>query len=98
MTATAPSPSSAAITAGDHAFRIDGKTTPLYGGAVHYWRLDRDKWDGILDSVKAMGFNMISIYIPWEIHEVERGTFDFSGNKDIDAFLTLIESKGLNIV
>ncbi len=98
MTTSTPTPSSSAITAGDHAFRIDGKTTPLYGGAVHYWRLDRDKWDGILESVKGMGFTTISIYIPWEIHEIERGTFDFSGNKDIDAFLTLIESKGLNIV
>lgn len=98
MTTSAPTPPPSAITAGDHAFRIDGKITPLYGGAVHYWRLDRDKWDGILESVKAMGFTMVSIYIPWEIHEIERGKFDFSGNKDIDAFLTLIESKGLNIV
>jgi beta-galactosidase len=98
MTTGAPTPPSAAIVAGDHAFRIDGKTTPLYGGAVHYWRLDRDKWDGILESVKAMGFTMVSIYIPWEIHEIERGMFDYSGNKDIDAFLTLIESKGLKIV
>jgi beta-galactosidase len=98
MTTSAPTLRSAAIVAGDHAFRIDGKTTPLYGGAVHYWRLDRDAWDGILESVKGMGFTTISIYIPWEIHEIERGKFDFSGNKDIDAFLTLIESKGLNIV
>ena len=98
MTTGAPTPPSAAIVAGDHAFRIDGKTTALYGGAVHYWRLDRDRWDGILESVKAMGFTMVSIYIPWEIHEIERGKFDYSGNKDIDAFLTLIESKGLKIV
>jgi len=98
MMTGAPTPLSAAITAGDHALRIDGKTSALYGGAVHYWRLDRDKWDRILESVKAMGFTTISIYIPWEVHEIERGKFDYSGNKDIDAFLTLIESKGLNIV
>ncbi len=91
-------PGSSAISVGNGEFRIGDKTTPLYGGAVHYWRLDRDKWDGILESVKAMGFTMVSIYIPWEIHEIERGKFDFTGNKDIDAFLTLIESKGLNIV
>ncbi len=98
MTTGVPTPPSAAIVAGDHAFRIDGRATPLYGGAVHYWRLDRDTWDGILESVKAMGFTMVSIYIPWEVHEIERGKFDYSGNKDIDAFLTLIESKGLRIV
>ena len=91
-------PGSGAISVGNGEFRIGDRRTPLYGGAVHYWRLDRDKWDGILESVKEMGFTMVSIYIPWEIHEIERGKFDFTGNKDIDAFLTLIESKGLNIV
>src|SRR3954447_1936911 len=86
------------IAVADHAFRVDGRSAELYGGAMHYWRLERDKWDGILDSVVEMGFTTMSIYIPWEVHEVERGVFDFTGNKDIDAFLTLIESKGLRIV
>ena len=56
------------VSVGKSAFKVDGETVSLYGGAVHYWRLDRDKWDQILESVKGMGFNMISIYIPWEIH------------------------------
>ena len=59
------------------ALTLSGEASKLYGGAVHYWRLDRDKWDGILDSVKRMGFTMISIYIPWEVHEIEKGRFDF---------------------
>ena len=91
----------ASVTVADHEFRVDGKNTSLYGGAVHYWRLDRDKWDGILESVKELGFNMISIYIPWEAHEVERGVFDFGAKDprlDIDAFLTLCENKGFQIV
>lgn len=86
------------VSVGKSAFKVDGETVSLYGGAVHYWRLDRDKWDQILESVKGMGFNMISIYIPWEIHEVEKGVFDFSGNKDIDAFLTLCEEKDFRVI
>ncbi len=86
------------IAVGDGRFVVGGERRNLYGGAVHYWRLDRDKWSSILDSVKSMGFNMISIYMPWEIHEVAKGEFDFSGNKDIDAFMTLCEEKGLAIV
>jgi beta-galactosidase len=85
----------------DGEFRIDGQTRRLYGGAVHYWRLDRDKWDGILESVKDLGFTMISIYIPWEAHEIERGVFDFGQRDprtDIDAFLTLCEEKGFLVV
>ena len=86
------------VTVGDGRFVAGGEALNLYGGAVHYWRLDRDKWGGILDSVRGMGFNMISIYIPWEIHEVSPGVFDFEGNKDIDAFLTLCEEKEFSII
>ena len=100
VTNVAP-PGPGAISVGHGAFRIDDRATSLYGAAVHYWRLDRDKWDGILDSVVGMGFTTISIYMPWEVHEIERGRFDFGQidpRKDLDAFLTLIESKGLDIV
>lgn len=87
-----------AATVEDQRFSVLGETKAVYAGAMHYWRLERDKWGAILDEVKRMGFTAISIYIPWEVHEVRRGEFTFAGNKDIDAFLTLIEEKGLDIV
>jgi beta-galactosidase len=101
MQANAQNRSPQALKAGDHQLRLGDQTASLYGGAVHYWRLDRDKWDDILEKVKGMGFNTISIYIPWEVHEIEKGKFDFgqiNPSNDIDAFLTLIEQKGLNII
>lgn len=85
----------------DNSLHLHGEPVSLYGGAVHYWRLDRDKWDSILDSVRRMGFTMISIYIPWEVHEIERGRFDFGQvdpSKDVDAFLGLCEAKGFKVV
>ncbi|HVS84721.1 MAG TPA: beta-galactosidase [Gaiellaceae bacterium] len=87
-----------AVVADNHRLSVDDRTKALYGGAVHYWRLDRERWSPILDEVARMGFTTISIYIPWEVHERSRGEFDFAGNKDIDAFLTLIEEKGFDIV
>ncbi len=89
------------IEAKDQQFRVGGETKALYGGAIHYWRLDRDKWSDILDKVKGMGFTTVSIYIPWEVHETAKGAFDFGSidpRKDIDAFLTLCELKDFNIV
>jgi len=85
----------------DSALTLHGEPTAMYGGAVHYWRLERHQWAPILDSVRGMGFTMISIYIPWEIHEIEKGRFDFgeiNPSNDIDAFLTLCEEKGFSIV
>jgi beta-galactosidase len=89
------------VTIQNGSLAIDGEEVSLYGGAVHYWRLERDRWEPILDSVKRMGFTMISIYIPWEAHEIEKGRFDFgeiNPSNDIDAFLTLCEQKGFRIV
>ena len=77
---------------------IDEERVSLYSGAVHYWRLEHDKWEEILDKVKGMRFAAITSYIPWEIHEVQKGVFDFGSidqRKDIDDFLTLCEKKGV---
>lgn len=92
---------SQALKVGDHQFRIGGEVASIYSGAVHYWRLERDKWSDILDKVIGMGFNTITSYIPWEVHEIKKGKFDFgqiNPSNDIDAFLTLVESKGLKII
>lgn len=101
MTDNSTRSADASVSVADHEFKVDGQAVSLYGGAVHYWRLDRDKWDGILQSVRDLGFTMISIYIPWEAHEIARGVFDFGATDprlDIDAFLTLCEDKGFKIV
>ncbi|KPL72093.1 beta-galactosidase [Ornatilinea apprima] len=87
-----------ALKVGNHKFLINGEVKSVYGGAVHYWRLDRDKWSDILDKVIGMGFKVVETYIPWEAHEIKRGEFDFgqiNPSNDIDAFLTLCEEKGL---
>lgn len=94
-------PENFSIKVEDRQFRLNGEPLSIYSGAVHYWRLDRDKWDDILTKVKGMGFNTVSIYIPWEVHEIKRGEFDFgqvNPSNDIDAFLTLCEQKDLNII
>lgn len=89
------------VTIRDGSLALHDEPTAMYGGAVHYWRLDRSVWESVLDSVRDMGFTMISIYIPWEVHEIEKGRFDFgeiNPSHDIDAFLTLCEEKGFSIV
>jgi beta-galactosidase len=80
---------------------LDGKLLPLYSGTIHYWRLERKLWNGILDNVIKMGFEIIETYIPWAVHEIEKEKYDFGEidkNKDLDAFLSLCEEKGLKIL
>jgi len=80
---------------------IDGKNVPLYSASIHYWRLEKNLWGKLLDKVKKMGFQVISTYIPWSIHEIKRGKFDFGEideKKDLNSFLSLCAKKDLYIL
>ncbi len=79
---------------------VDGKVRSMYSGSLHYWRIKQERWNEILDKVKELGFSAITTYIPWEIHEIERGVFDFGEiepSKDIDKFLSLCDKKGITV-
>lgn len=81
-------------------FVVDGEVKSMYSGSVHYWRIKQEKWNEILDKVKELGFSGITTYIPWEIHEIEKGVFDFGEiepSKDIDKFLSLCDKKGITV-
>lgn len=64
-------------------------------GEVHPWRLDPADWPAVLDAVQGLGFQMVSAYVPWVVHEVGSNYYDFTGAKDIEAFLGLIHERGM---
>jgi len=77
---------------------IGGETLPLHAAAVHYWRLEPRHWRAALDATKSLGFRLIDVYVPWGVHEVGPGAFDFgklSDEKDVGAFVELIHELGL---
>lgn len=89
------------VTLTDRGLAIDGKQVPVYSGTIHYWRLDRDAWPLILDQAQSLGFGMIETYIPWSVHEIEPGVFDWGtldARKDFDAFCRLCEERGLYLL
>jgi beta-galactosidase len=90
-----------AVTVADTGLLVDGQLVPVYSGTVHYWRLERDAWPFILDQVQALGFGMVETYIPWSVHEVAKGEFDFGQvdpRKDVEAFMRLCEERGLWLI
>jgi beta-galactosidase len=80
-------------------FVIDGKETFLFGGELHYFRVPKEEWGQRLDLLLAAGCNLVSTYVPWVWHEMEEGSFDFTGQtrgeRDLKAFLELVKEKGL---
>ena len=89
------------VTLTERGLDIDGTTVPVYSGSIHYWRLERDLWPLILDRVQSLGFGMIETYIPWSIHEIAPGVFDWGTidpRKDVEAFCQLCEARGIYLL
>ncbi|XP_058518318.1 beta-galactosidase-1-like protein 3 [Ochotona princeps] len=79
-------------------FTLDGHKFHIFGGSIHYFRVPREYWRDRLLKLKACGFNTVTTYIPWNLHEPERGKFDFSENLDLKAFVVIAEELGLWVI
>ncbi len=82
-------------------FSLNGKPFFLYSGEVHYFRIRKKDWAARLRDLKDAGFNTVSTYIPWNWHEPEEGTWDFSGRtlpeRDVLGFFDLAKKLGLRV-
>ena len=76
-------------------FIKDGQEIKIISGAVHYFRNMKDTWRDIFKKMKAMGLNCVETYCAWNMHEKQKGVFDFSGMLDIKRFLTVAQEEGL---
>ncbi|XP_006892911.1 PREDICTED: beta-galactosidase-1-like protein 2-like [Elephantulus edwardii] len=79
-------------------FMLEGSTFWIFGGSVHYFRVPRQYWKDRLLKLKACGLNTLTTYVPWNLHEPERGKFDFSGNLDLEAFIWMAAELGLWVI
>ncbi|HEY5040958.1 MAG TPA: beta-galactosidase [Verrucomicrobiae bacterium] len=80
---------------GDGYFVVNGKPTFISSGEIHYARVPRELWKDRILRAKAMGLNTVQTYVMWNAHEGTEGHFDFSGNLDLDAWLTTIQECGM---
>jgi len=86
------------FTLGDSAFLLDGKPFQMISGEMHYPRIPREAWRARMKMAKAMGLNTIGTYIFWNLHEPQKGQFDFSGPNDIAAFVKIAQEEGLWVI
>ncbi|XP_058400750.1 beta-galactosidase-1-like protein 2 isoform X6 [Diceros bicornis minor] len=79
-------------------FMLEDSTFWIFGGSVHYFRVPKEYWRDRLLKMKACGLNTLTTYVPWNLHEPERGRFDFSGNLDLEAFVLTAAEIGLWVI
>ena len=74
---------------------VAGRSRPVYSGAMHYWRVPRARWAACLRAIHSLGLTCVETYVPWRVHEPERGTFAWTGDRDLAAFLEAVRTAGL---
>lgn len=79
-------------------FYLDGEPIKIISGAFHYFRTVPEYWRDRLEKLKAMGCNTVETYIPWNMHEPEKGEFHFDGMLDVERFIRLAEELGLYVI
>ena len=80
------------------SFKLDGKPLQIRSGEIHYSRVPKDEWRSRIRMAKAMGLNTVCTYVFWNLHESKRGEFDFTGEKDVAAFIRLCGECGMHAI
>ena len=83
---------------GKNTFLLNEKPFVIKAAEIHYPRIPEPYWEQRILSCKALGMNTICLYVFWNLHEMEPGKFDFSGNKDIAKFCKLAQKHDMYVI
>ena len=90
------------VTFDKNSFMVDGQRLNVWSGEIHYWRApDVNSWRDLFQKMRANGYNAVSLYFFWGLHQSkEGGPFDFSKGtiKDLDLLLTMAKEEGLYVI
>ncbi|NXK62189.1 BGAL galactosidase, partial [Sylvietta virens] len=81
-----------------NCFRKDGAPFRYISGSIHYARVPRPAWRDRLLKMYMSGLSTVQVYVPWNYHEPLPGVYDFTGNRDVEAFLDLTAELGLLVI
>ncbi len=77
---------------------LDGEPWFPMMGEIHYSRVERARWKEELYKMKAGGIDLVSAYTIWIHHEEIENEWDFTGERDLRAFLETVKDCGLHCV
>ena len=86
------------FTIAQDSYLLNGKPIQLMSAAFHYFRVHPDRWEDTFKKLANAGMNTVETYIAWNMHEPERGQFNFEGANDLDRYLTLAEKYGFLVI
>ncbi|MFJ6082428.1 beta-galactosidase [Streptomyces sp. NPDC092369] len=82
-----------------YSLLVDGSRLVVWSGELHPFRLPSPSlWRDVLQKMRAHGYNAVSIYVSWNYHSPAAGSYDFTGVRDLDLFLTMAAETGLYVI
>ena len=73
-----------------------------FSAEIHYFRVNKRYWSICFERIKKAGFKIISTCVPWNLHEISPGDFDFLGETDprtdLVVFLELSREFGFKVI
>src|SRR4051794_19649774 len=79
-------------------FLLDGRPYQVISGEMHYPRVPRTYWRDRFRMARAMGLNIITTYVFWNVHEPKPGVYDFTGQNDVAGFIRMAQEEGLYVI
>jgi beta-galactosidase len=79
-------------------FYLNEKPIKIISGAIHYFRVVPDYWQDRLEKLKAIGCNTVETYVPWNMHELHEGQYNFEGLYNIRRFIETAAKLGLYVI
>ena len=79
-------------------FLLNGEPFKILSGAIHYFRVHPTDWYHSLYNLKALGFNTVETYVPWNLHETKEGEFTFAGLADLEKFIQTAAELDLYVI
>ena len=82
-----------------HSLTLDGRREMIFAGEFHPFRLPSPSlWRDVLQKMKAIGLNTVSLYFSWGYHSSQPGHYDFSGVRNIERVLEMASEEGLYVI
>ncbi|MFJ5955271.1 beta-galactosidase [Paenarthrobacter sp. NPDC092416] len=98
-----PVPNAGSVAAGvayavtKNGWSRDGQPWYPISGEFHYVRYPETKWERELGKLRAAGVSIVATYVFWNHHETTQGTWDWSGKRNIRAFVEAAQRQGLQL-
>ena len=74
----------------------------LNSAEIHYFRVSKKYWSVCFERIKKAGFRIIATAVPWNLHEISMGEFEFAGEtdsrRDLVVFLELAREFGFKVI